>query len=652
MFELTSTATCRAFRAVIESVGEGVPEKVLVARTTWLNSLIGQMAAAVVAEHWTAADLDVLASGRSSDGRGLPLKGWMTVRRLGWSAKATDATYSSDRVRRVAEEAAARTLRAAVHHRSIIAAITATWPTDPGRRTEAEWKTLRALTPASVTPAEIRSRTRQVRTYLARYRTLPTDVTDLEAPPATADEALLAAADRQLVTFERVSETTAVLRVQLPLTAAPVTRHDWAFHRITITLPPCVPGDATLCTPSLRVVDHRVRVDVPFKTQVPAAPATGHIVGVGVDWGVNTLLTTTVARLTEGRVASDGRMLVYDVSAVSTKLDRLRRQREALAAKRDQYDRLAGGRTIGNDDQGELRDLRAVVDVEHERVCAKIRHLNSALAWSAARWTVDQAIAAGASVIYIEDLATLEVRGIRRNNARLAGQVRGKAVDAIRHLACRASIAVVTVPARGTSKYCPRCGAGGSLLHHAPAPDRSYERGWKWAICRRCGLSCDRDWAAAERISARGLLGQAHTHTDRTNGHRTIRATVDGNVARARRRRQSTQAIRRASRRGRDKLFRPGSMSKGAPTMKRRNSTNSTSCRMPDRRAVPAPRLWGSVRRDKYPRPSAPWRIGQVLHAIPNTAPASTVSVQLPWCASPLTTGPNESRLRRPECPQ
>ncbi|MEV1249449.1 zinc ribbon domain-containing protein [Nonomuraea sp. NPDC049750] len=78
----------------------------------------------------------------------------------------------------------------------------------------------------------------------------------------------------------------------------------------------------------------------------------------------------------------------------------------------------------------------------------------------------------------------------------------------MRHLAARHSIAVVTVPARGTSRYCPRCGQGTSVLMHCSAPDRVGERGWRWASCPACGLSCDRDWAAAERILARGLLGQ------------------------------------------------------------------------------------------------------------------------------------------------
>ena len=92
------------------------------------------------------------------------------------------------------------------------------------------------------------------------------------------------------------------------------------------------------------------------------------------------------------------------------------------------------------------------------------------------RWAVNQAVALGARVIYLEDLTTLEARGHRRGNARLSGQVRGTVAEAIRHLGAKAGIAVVTVPARGTSKRCPRC--LNTLTHH-PAPDRLTERGWK-----------------------------------------------------------------------------------------------------------------------------------------------------------------------------
>jgi hypothetical protein len=383
---------------------------------------------------------------------------------------------------------------------------------------------------------------------------------------------------------------------------------------LPVPLPAHVPADAQLRSPTLRVADGHIRVDLPFTTAVRYAPATGHTVAVGFDWGINTLLTGAVGRLNSGRVEGDGRPLIYDATAVSAKLHRLRGHREALAAKRDHYTALQAGLTTRTTPSavrsGEVAALHERAEREHARVCARIRHLNNALSWSAARWAVDQAVALGASVIYLEDLATLETRGHRKGNATLSGQIRGKVVHAIRHLAAKTGLAVVAVPARGTSKYCPRCGTGSSPLHHAPAPDRLNERGWKWAHCPCCGLSCDRDQAAAERIVSRGLLAQRHTHTDRATGTRTIRTVVEGNLSRVRRPRKPTRAARRARRTRTDLHPRPHDRqarqdrAKTDPTPKRptakrstaersagRRSTTKTFSQMPDRRLVPAPTL-------------------------------------------------------------
>ena len=426
-----------------------------------------------------------------------------------------------------------------------------------------------------------------------------------------AAQVVLAAADKQFVTLERSGDHAVVLHVQLPLCERPASRRDWAWHTLAVRLPPNVPADARVCVPTLRVTKDAVRVDLPFTVIVAVAPASGHTVGLGFDWGVNTLLTGAVGRLEDGRVRADGRPLTYDATIISAKLYRLRRHREDLATKRGHCAALLAGTTSQDSRYADLDRRHAALVVEHERVCARIRHLNAALAWSAARWAVDQAVAAGATVVYLEDLATLEARGHRKGNAALSGQVRGAIVDAVRHLAAKDKIAVVTVPARGTSKFCPRCHNGTGVLKHTPAPDRLAERGWKWAYCPNCRLSCDRDWAAAERIVSRGLLGQNTTLTDRASRARTIRNVVEGDVARVRRRRKPTRAARRARRTGTDLHPRPQARQrkKDRPTPKRRQIRKRTrsSSQMPDRRLVPAPtRAVGNRPAGQAPQTSGP----------------------------------------------
>jgi Putative transposase DNA-binding domain len=534
---LTATATCTAFRAVQEATGELVPARLLAERVRLLAALAQELATAVVAARWNDGDLATLESGVGPDGRTLPAKGWMALRRLGWAAAAPEGVPVSDRVRRAAEEAAARALRSAVHRHAVVHAILESWPADLVRRTDAEWAALRKRLPNGVSTAEIRNRTRQLRAFrTGHHGQLPAGLAELETVPRIPTLVVLAAADKQLVTIQRTGPHAAVLRVQLPLTGRPTSRTQWAWHAVRLAVPEHVPAWASLCVPTMRLVEGRVRVDLPWRIPAASVPGAGHTVALGLDWGVNTLLTGTVGKLavtpTGSRVVTDGRMLRFDATGVSAKLHRLRGHRQTIAARRDHYVQLLDGLPEDAPGRAALIAKHAVLEVQHERVCARIRQLNHALAWAGARWAVDQAHALGATVIYLEDLATLEARGRRNGNARLSGQVRGRVADAIRHLGAKAGIATVTVPARGTSKHCPRCG---SPLHHAPAPDRTRERGWRWAVCPGCGLASDRDHAAAERILARGLLAQAHVQTDRKTGQHDTVMTVDGNVARARR---------------------------------------------------------------------------------------------------------------------
>ncbi|MGO4759501.1 transposase, partial [Streptomyces sp. 2MCAF27] len=190
-----------------------------------------------------------------------------------------------------------------------------------------------------------------------------------------ACQVLLAAMDRQQTTLERLDADRARLRVKLPLRAAPRSRGDWAWHVIDLHLPATVEAGALLHAPTLRCTPGgRVAVDLPHSRPRPATQTTGHTVGVGFDWGVNTLLTGAVGRLTgrgeAARVATDGRPLIYDTTAISAKLHRLRDHREHLAAKRDHYLALAASLGAPHRAWGVLLDKAAVLEREHKRVCA------------------------------------------------------------------------------------------------------------------------------------------------------------------------------------------------------------------------------------------------------------------------------------------
>ncbi|OKI61256.1 zinc ribbon domain-containing protein [Micromonospora sp. CB01531] len=527
--EMARTACARAVLrvGVDEATGEVLSQAVLVQRVGWCADLVAGMVAALIGEHWNRVDVEVLAAGVDAGGRRLPSNAWMALRRLGWTVTAPQGVRVNDRVVRMAQEQAGRVLRSAAWRAEVTAGVLSTWPADPRKRTPAEWEQVRASIPGGQhLPSNIiKGRTRQVAAFGKANGRLPVDVFELEGVPRIPRMLLLAACDRQQATIERsdTDPARALLRLQLPTRPEPRGYRDWTWVECPTRLPSTVPASAVLHLPTLRVTDGTVRADMAYTHVVPKARAAGHTVAVGVDWGLNTLLSAGALRLqADGRITAFGAGGQFRAAGVLAKQHRLRRLSERLHAKADQYARLLGGRP---DEQ---------LKVKHEALTGEIRHvsdrrsnLNDALAWAAARWTVDQAIATRASVIYLEDLRSMEAKGMGHSlNTRLSQQVRGKISDRMRHLAAEHGIAVVAVPARNTSKHCPQCL---TPLQHRKAPDRPTTPGWKWASCPNtgCGWQGDRDHGAWRRIAARGLTHQAKTVTDKTNGAMVIRSVVD-----------------------------------------------------------------------------------------------------------------------------
>jgi hypothetical protein len=513
-------------RAVIrggidELTGEVVTTGALASRVGWCAALVSGMAGGLLASHWNTGDVGALSAGVDAAGRPLPAAAWMALRRLGWAARAPEGIV------RMAQEQAGRTLRSARWRAELASAVLATWPADPLSRTKGEWEAVRCtMTGGGHLPSSVyKASTRQILRFQGAEGRLPTDLFEMAGVPQAAGLLLLSACDRQQATIER-SATDAgrvLLRLQLPARPDPRSYRDWTWVACPFTLPPTVPADALLHLPAVRVVGGKVGADVAFTHAVPASRPAGHVIALGVDWGLNTLLSAGAAWLNAGgAITAVGSGAQYRAAGVLAKQHRLRRQGEQLHAKASHYDRLIAG-----DEQHPLNAKRAVLAEELRHVSERRCNLNDALARSAARWAADQAIAAGASVIYLEDLRSMEAKGMGHTlNTRLSQTVRGQITRWIRHLAAEAGIAVVTIPARGTSRHCPRCLAP---LRHTAAPDKSGQRGWKWAICPspHCGWQGDRDQGAWQRIAARGLAHQHTTITDHTSRTMTVRAIND-----------------------------------------------------------------------------------------------------------------------------
>ncbi|WP_216372970.1 zinc ribbon domain-containing protein [Streptomyces tailanensis] len=530
-----AAACARGLRGVDTVTGEQLSEVALVERAGWLTGLVEALAAGVVREHWNQADLARLASGVDQSGAGLPSQSWMALRRLGWAVAVPVGVYVPDRVVRIAQEQAGRVLRSAWWRAEITAALLATWPADPARRGEAEWQALRAALPdgGMVASSVLLARTRQITDFHTRHHRMPAGLTECEPPPGGGSQIVLAAVDKQLATLERCPENPfrhGVLTVRLPTRPDPASRADWHPVRIRFRLPPHVPAHAVLCAPTLRVRQGRLLLDVPYALAVPKPERAGHQTAVAFDWGLNTLLTGGTLRLTgeiQPRVLTDGHPLSFRAAGVLAKSDRLRLIGEHIGARIDRLRILIASRQErGMRPSPWLAGKLAVLESERERVARRRTRLNAALARAAARFMVDHAIAAGASVIYLEDLRDMEACGKGRSlNTRLSQTVRGAIVTHVRHIAAALGIAVVIVPPRETSKCCPRCLT--AFRHHKAPNNRA--AGWAWATCpnEACGYSTGRDNAAWQRIGARGLTHQHKTSLDRTRETFVIRTVVE-----------------------------------------------------------------------------------------------------------------------------
>ena len=147
----------------------------------------------------------------------------------------------------------------------------------------------------------------------------------------------------------------------------------------------------------------------------------------------------------------------------------------------------------------------ALLEAEVERLSARQTHLQDQVARLAVRWAVEQALAANCHTIALEDLKTLEHRGLgKKTNVRVFLAMRGKIAAAIEQAAELEGLRVVTVPAPGTSSFCSRCD---SKVRHLTAPNG--RDGHAWAVCTSCGHTADRDHLAAENVGCRAPAPKA-----------------------------------------------------------------------------------------------------------------------------------------------
>src|SRR5271170_2409733 len=174
----------------------------------------------------------------------------MALRRLGWAARAPEGITVNDRIVRMAQEQAGRTLRSAGWRAELTNAVLTTWPVDPLKRTKAEWEAVRgAMTGGGHLPSGVfTASTRQILRFAGTEGRLPRDLFELQGAPSAPRLLLLCACDRQQATIERSAADPGrvLLRLQLPARPDPGSYRDWTWVACPLIPPPTVPAGAPL----------------------------------------------------------------------------------------------------------------------------------------------------------------------------------------------------------------------------------------------------------------------------------------------------------------------------------------------------------------------------------------------------------------------
>jgi hypothetical protein len=398
----------------------------------------------------------------------------------GW-AKLPDQVYAVSRVVWMAQEAAGRQLRSASYRLAVVEQLLA--GVDPDQAGD---------------PVTGRNFRRRIGRHLVETGTLPRDLFDLEpVAPQAPVQVPLAAVDKQFAELIPGNDnTTATVRLLLPTVPRPASKKDWSPVELRVNVPARYQR-ARLRPPTLRV-------DLPVEfPKAPKKPDNGRV--LGLDWGVRRALTGAVVHRLPGaarnsRPAVDGRPLFFDPAPLSAKARRLGAEREKVRGRIDRYTNLLTGRPDLT-----ITTKQALLETQVAHLNARQGHLLDQIANLAARWAVEQALAANCNTIALEDLSTLEHRGLgKKTNVRVSLALRGRIADAIEAAAELEGLRVVKVPARGTSSFCSRCD---SKVRHLTAPNG--KDGHAWATCTSCGHSADRDHLAAENVGCRALAPRA-----------------------------------------------------------------------------------------------------------------------------------------------
>ena len=300
--------------------------------------------------------------------------------------------------------------------------------------------------------------------------------------------------DSQAIELTWQQEKIAV-KIKLPTIAYPVTRGDWIWHELSLTVPKKVLQRITQASgseikihpPTLRYKQLKGGLvlpflEVPWSSLVSLPQPVYPKRALATDLGLVNLTTSVICEAGSQISRPD---FWSPASSLLSKIDRLYTLVQRIQKQKDHFPDHCPGQTKRALD---LNRLYRKLNRYRENI---LHQTSNHLIAIATKWQC--------STIVLEDLRAYKPpKGRRTLSRKLSNWLRGSLFDILSYKARRVGLRVVRVSARWTSSYCPRCGQKGSKIVD-PCSSAVSPKG-RFFSCPFCSFSADRDYIASLNV--------------------------------------------------------------------------------------------------------------------------------------------------------
>ena len=283
-----------------------------------------------------------------------------------------------------------------------------------------------------------------------------------------------------------------IIECKLPIVERPVKVADWSWHKFTLKIPrPIYPrirkSGYSIHLPTMRELVLKGGLTSPILTFFWSSQGQQDQLFVK-----NRVMTTDLGliNLTTSVIIEAGSQISRPIfwsppKTILRKIEVLYEQIKDIQKKLDRYKTTWRG-------QGRRLEERARIYHKLNRIRKQLLHL-------ACNQLIGTALQWGCKLLVLEDLRAYgPPKNQRTLSRKLSNWIRGSLYEVLTYKAALVGIKVTRVNPRGTSSYCPRCGAKG--LKITEPTNKTEDPKGRFFYCPHCNYTADRDYIAAINI--------------------------------------------------------------------------------------------------------------------------------------------------------